>query len=231
MRQLSLIIGLLITLPTSPWAQESDEERLARIVELQGQTKELQVLKQAWNSYKLGDYEAALSLWMPIAEAGNPSAQVFIGLMYNEGHGVDQDGSKTEKWYSLASEQGYVPAKWRLAMLYYHGSGVTQDYQKAADLYHSAAKQGDVYSQKALGIMYSEGSVVPKDNIIAYSWFHVASKNGFKLAKKFQNDIKNEMTPEEIAIAQNMAKECVNSNYTTCGWAFTSKDGIAEDKH
>ena len=224
MKILRFIIALLIILPTISWAQESAEDRLNDVVKLQDKAKEIKSLKKAWSAYKLGDYESALGLWMPLAETGNASAQVFIGLMYNQGHAVDQNKSEAAKWYALASEQGHVPAKWRLAMLYYHGSGFTQDYQKAAHLYHSAARQGDAYSQKALGIMYSEGLGVLKDNILAYAWFHIAYENGFKLAQKLETQMTIEMSVEEITIARDIAKECIRSSYKKCGWTLSSED-------
>ena len=229
MKHLAFILSLLIACTTASWAQEDAEERLNEVIELQTHTKALKTLRQGWSNYKIGDYEEAFGLWMPLAEEGNSSAQVSIGLMYNQGHGVEENESEAAKWYTLASKQGYAPAKWRLAMLHYHGSGLEQNYKKAADLYHSAAKQGDVYSQKALGIMYSGGLGVPKDTVLAYSWFHVAYQNGFKLAQNFQNKIAAKMTPEEISIAQTMAKQCMNSNYTSCGWALSSTDGSIKD--
>ena len=229
MKHLGIILALLITATNSSWAQESAEERLKEVIEQQGQAKDLETLKQGWGAYKLGDYEAAISLWMPLAETGNASAQVFIGLMYNQGHSVDQDRNEAAKWYALASEQGHASAKWRLAMLYYHGSGLTKDYQKAVNLYHSAAKQGDVYSQKALGVMYSKGFGVLKDNVIAYSWFLIASENGYTLAQKFQNELAIEMTSEETTIAKAMAERCMHSNYIECGWALSFDDDPNKD--
>lgn len=229
MRHVCIILVLLITFSTTSWAQESAEEHLNEVIELQGQAKDLKILEQAWSAYKLGEYEAALGLWLPLTETKNPFAQVFIGLMYYYGNGVKLDKSEAAKWYSLASEQGHVPAKWRLAILYYHGSGVNQDYQKAADLYHSAAKQGDSYSQKTLGVMYSRGFGVPKDNVIAYSWFYIASNNGSKLAQEYQNKIATEMTLEETEIARAMAKDCMHSSYTKCGWALTSYNDPNKD--
>lgn len=229
MRHLAIILALLITSFTTSWAQESAENRLDEVIELRGQAKELSILKEGWSAYKLGDYKAALNLWMPLAETGNPSAQVFIGLMYDQGHAVEQDKNEAEKWYALASEQEHASAKWRLALLYFHGSGITQDLQKAAKLYHSAAKQGDVYSQKQLGILYSKGLGVSKDNILAYSWFHIAGENGFGLAQKFENEIELEMTPEETVIALSMAKNCIQSSYTECGWALGSKNKSTTD--
>ena len=229
MKYLSIIVAFLIASCTASWAQENSEERLNEVIELRGQTNELKTLKKAWNAYKLGDFDAAFDLWMPLAELGNSAAQVLVGLMYAQGHGVKQDKKEAEKWYVLASEQSYTPAKWRLAMLYYHGSGLTQNYQKAADLYHSAAKQGDIYSQKALGIMYSKGFGVQKDKVLAYSWFWVANKNGFKLAQIYQNKVAQEMTPEEMDIAQAMAEECLISHYKKCGWILSTDGNLTKN--
>ena len=218
---MSIIIALLITISTASWPQNNAEVRLDAIIKTQDQAKNLKALKQGWVDYNLGNYEAALSLWMPLAEMGNPSAQVFIGLMHNQGHGLEKNINKAVKWYSLASDQGYAPAKWRLAIIYYHGSGLTKNYQKAAELFHSAAKLGDAYSQKSLGLMYSKGLGVTKSNILAYSWLGIARDNGFKLALRLQNKIIKEMSPEEAAEAASIAAECINSGYKNCGWELS----------
>ena len=228
MRNLGIILGLFIMSFTTSWAQESTEERLNEVIDQREEANELQVLQEGWSSYKLEDYETAHKLWMPLAEIGNPSAQVLIGLMYNQGHASELDINEAAKWYYLASKQGQTAAKWRLAMLYYHGSGLIQSYQKAAELYHSAAKQGDVYSQKALGIMYSKGFGVPNDSIIAYSWLQIATNNGLKIAQKYQNQIAVQMTIEEITIAKAMATECIHSGYTKCGWILSSESNQNE---
>lgn len=229
MKHLSTILILFMISFTPSLAQESAEERLNEVIGIQELAKELKTLKQGWGAYKLGDYEDAFSIWMPLAETGNPSAQVFIGLLYNQGHGVIKDINEAVKWYSLASEQGHTPAKWRLAILYHHGDGLIQNYQKATDLYHSAAKQGDVYSQKSLGFMYSKGFGVPKDNILAYSWFHIANNNGLELAQKYQKKLADKMTPEETQVGQAIAKECLDSNYKKCGWTSGSEEETNTD--
>jgi hypothetical protein len=230
MKQISIIIALLISISTASWPQNSAEVRLDAVIKTQDQAKDLKTLKQGWSAYNLGNYEAALSLWMPLAEMGNPSAQVFIGLMHNQGHAVEQNINKAVKWYALASDQGHAPAKWRLAILYYHGSGLTKDYQKAAEFFYSAAKLGDTYSQKALGLMYSKGFGIPKNNVLAYSWLNIASGNGFELASKLQNEIIKEMSPKEAAEATLIAKGCINSGYKNCGWELSATDETIKDE-
>lgn len=43
------------------------------------------------------------------AEAGDAEAQYYIGLMYDNGYGVEQNQEEAQKWYSKAYAQGYEP--------------------------------------------------------------------------------------------------------------------------
>jgi len=42
-------------------------------------------------AYDRGEYAAALSLWLPLAEHGNVSAQYNLGMLYRDGKGVPKD--------------------------------------------------------------------------------------------------------------------------------------------
>ena len=218
MKYLTISIAFLTILSTGLWASDSAEERMNEVIEIQSKAADLKVLEKAWNAYQEGDYTSASNLWKPLAEAGNASAQVFIGIMYNQGHGADRDEKKASEWYTLASKQGYLPAQWRLATMYYHGSGVVQDYQQAANFYSLAARQGDSYAQNAFGVMLRDGVGVLKDNTLAYLWFHIAGDSGFELGAKYRDAIAINMTQEEISTSQSMAKKCVISGYTECGY-------------
>tara|TARA_B110000211_G_C13549140_1_gene322824 strand:+ start:119 stop:484 length:366 start_codon:yes stop_codon:yes gene_type:complete len=79
-----------------------------------------------------GDYATALQEWRPLAEAGNMTAQLNLGIMYYKGEGVPQDYKESAKWYRLAADQGGAQAQHNLALKYYDGEGVLQDYQEAA---------------------------------------------------------------------------------------------------
>jgi len=48
-------------------------------------------------AYERGDYAAALRLWRPLAEQGNPAAQYNLGVMYREGQSVPQDDAEAVK--------------------------------------------------------------------------------------------------------------------------------------
>ena len=218
MKYLTISVAFLIMLSTDVWATDNAEERMNDVIELQSKAAVSKALEKAWNAYQEGDYTSASNLWKPLAEAGSASAQVFVGMMYSQGHGVDQDEKEAAEWYTLASQQGHSPAQWRLAIMYYHGSGVVQDYQEAAKYYSAAAQQGDSYAQNSFGVMLRDGVGVLKDHTLAHLWFHIAGDNGFELGTKYRDALAIEMSKDEISTSQIMAKKCVGSGYTKCGY-------------
>ena len=213
MRNATIIIVFLMTLSTNVVAQKSAEERINENVELLSEALD----KKVWDAYTAGDYELALKSWKPLAETGDASAQVNLGIMYNQGHGVIQDDKEAAKWFKLAAEQGYSPGQWRLAIMYKTGTGVVQNYEEAAKLYKLVAEKGDAYAQSALGFMFSNGFGVPQDNVKAYLWFTTASDGGYELGSQYREQIAKKMTPEDISKAQEMASKCIKFKYKNCG--------------
>ena len=82
-------------------------------------------------AYKSGDYATALREWTPLAKQGNADAQFDLGVMYELGQGVPQDGKTAVKWYRLAAEQGLADAQFNLGVMYAEGRGVPQDGKTA----------------------------------------------------------------------------------------------------
>lgn len=128
-------------------------------------------------AFNKGDYEAALRSWRPLAEQGDAEAQTSIGVMYENGIGVQQDYQQAVFWYRQAADQGYAVAQYNLGVVYGDGSGVQQDYQQAASWYRKAAEQGYAGAQHNLGIMYAKGHGVPQDYAAALSlWTPLAAQ-------------------------------------------------------
>ncbi len=80
------------------------------------------------------------------------------------------------------------------------GRGVSQDYQEALRWYRLAAEQGYTLAQNNLGYMFFKGKGVPRDYVRAYMWASLAAAQGLEIMEK-------EMTPEQIAEAQRLARE------------------------
>ena len=76
------------------------------------------------------------------AEAGDAEEQGFLGWMYAEGKGVEQDFKEAVKWYQKAADQGDASAQFSLAAMYEVGKGVEQDYVTAYAWANIAAANG-----------------------------------------------------------------------------------------
>ncbi len=101
------------------------------------------VLGGGYQSYLKGDYRAAYNEWLPLAELGDVEAQYNLGVMYDEGAGMEQDLAVAAKWYRRAAEQGFMDAQTNLGIMYFHGQGVERDLDEATRWFRQAASQGD----------------------------------------------------------------------------------------
>jgi hypothetical protein len=79
-----------------------------------------------------GDYAQALQTMLPLAQTANhPLAQYYLGIMYFNGQGVEQDLQEAGKWFDTAARQGVSQAQYRLGEMYAAGKGVPQDFERA----------------------------------------------------------------------------------------------------
>ena len=74
-------------------------------------------LQDGLSSYKAGEYNNAHKLLSPLAEEGDALAQLFFGVMHEQGQGVPQDYREAAKWYQLSADQGNASAQ-NLCLLY-----------------------------------------------------------------------------------------------------------------
>ena len=165
---------------------------------------------------KQGDYATAIKEWTPIAEQGDAAAQFNLGVIYDNGYGVEQSYKTAAKWYTLAAEQGDVSAQYNLGHMYSNGEGVVQNYKTAAKWYTLAAEQGDVSAQYNLGLLYGKGQGVIQDNIYAHMWWNIAASSGHSNATENRTIVEEIMTNADISKAQELARKCVNKNYKDC---------------
>lgn len=85
-------------------------------------------------------YEMAADLYLRAAEQGDPTGQYLLGLMYNKGHGVWQDGILAYKWLNLAAAR--APA------------GVREQYLRVRDAAASKLTQDQLYMGQTLSVQW-----------------------------------------------------------------------------
>ncbi len=98
-------------------------------------------------SYNLGghyfnkkDFETAFSRFKEAAALGHVLSIFYVGLMLDQGRGVEEDKDKAEHCYLLAAKRGHAPAFNNLAILYQDKIKAIKDIDKATEEEINTAK-------------------------------------------------------------------------------------------
>src|SRR5215831_3360658 len=102
--------------------------------------------RRADKAYVRGDYQKARTDIEFLANGGDPRAQYDLGLMYDQGQGVQQSDAKAMEWYERAAQQGEPRAQYNLGLMYLNGQGVPQDLVKAYYWISLSANSGNAHS-------------------------------------------------------------------------------------
>ena len=133
-------------------------------------------------------------------------------LFLSVGHTTSaQDGELLKR-----AQNGDVYAQYNLGLAYFNGEGVEQDYAEAAKWWRLAAEQRSARAQLNLGLMYRIGQGTIRDLVYSHMWFNIASSLGFSAAEVGRENVAKQMTPEQIAEAEKLARECVRKEYKDC---------------
>lgn len=153
------------------------------------------------------DHAEAVHWFRKAAEQGHLEAQVNLAKSYADGKGITQDYQEAKRWYERAVAQGDGDAHVNLGNLYYKGLGVPQDYGRALMHFRFAANGGSAVAMAKLGLMYKLGDGVLQDFVRAYMWFNLAGARGYEHAAVFRDGVAKQMTPDQIAEAERLARE------------------------
>lgn len=168
------------------------------------------------DAYHRKDYATAFKEWMSLADSGKARAQNAVGMLYEDGEGVEQDYKEALKWFKCAAAQGSPRGQNSLGRMYLEGNGVIQDYKEAVKWYKLSAESGRKNAQFSLGRMYRNGHGVIQDNTRAHMWFNIAASQGHEIAISQRDVLTRQMTSDDISKAQDMARKCVAKKYKDC---------------
>lgn len=115
---------------------------------------------------------------------------------------------------------------------------VKGDYASALATLQLVARNGDADAQYLLGRMYTDGNGVLPDKQIAYQWYSEAAAQGQRLAIVMRRLLAQELSPEQIAQAEQRLREtrsAPSANDTTTTprkrqASITFADGREENK-
>ncbi|HNW02479.1 MAG TPA: tetratricopeptide repeat protein [Burkholderiaceae bacterium] len=112
--------------------------------------------------------------------------------------------------------RGDAAAQTSLGLMLEKGQGVAPSPAEAVQWYRLAAEQGYATAQVNLGLMYGKGLGVAQDEVRAYMWFMLAAGSGEPNAIRNRNVAAQRLTPQQIAQALQMARECQRREFRGC---------------
>ncbi|MBT8108488.1 MAG: SEL1-like repeat protein [Gammaproteobacteria bacterium] len=165
----------------------------AGVVMADGTTEQF---NDGWYAYQEREYDKALRLWRPLADAGDVASQYYIGELYRDGL---EDPAAAFGWFEKAAQQGYVKGMNSVARAYLYGDGIEADDAAAFRWFHrSAIDENSSVGQALLAWMYENGRGTSPDIDKALSFYRLAAKQDHVWAQNALGRIYGEGTAVKL---------------------------------
>ena len=128
--------------------------------------------------HELGDYEEAISWFQEADELGSAVARMNIGLLYQNGFGVEQNFQEALYWYDKAAKLGNAAALTNIGLLNKEGKGLEINYNSALSYFKKAAELGNPAAYTNIGLLYEEGNGVEQNYQTALIHYQKAAEMG-----------------------------------------------------
>ena len=169
--------------------QTEADERISQAQAIADEQASLN-LTSGVTAYYNGNYPRAYQFLTPLAQEGEPQAQVRVARMLLEARGTNRDKPKAIAMFSaalapiqLAAREGRAWAQSDLADYFVDGFVIDKDLSSAAFWYRKAAEQGYAPAQTNLGWLYFNGyDGVAPNRAVAVHWFSEAAAQGNRTA-------------------------------------------------
>jgi uncharacterized protein len=148
-----------------------------------------ETVDDASRAVQRGQNEEAVRILKPLAEKGNPQAQLQLGMAYYNGRGVKENEKLAVELLTKSANQGNVEAMLQLGNAFTFGNDtvklVADPDVEAARWYFKAASAGNADAQYTLGLLFMAGKGVERNDKEATAWMQKAAKQGHKDAQSY----------------------------------------------
>jgi len=99
---------------------------------------------KGYAEFKMAHYDSARRIWEALDQVGFGEAAFNLGILYEDGLGVERDMERAVALYRRGAENGSVKAQFRIGKLYWLGApGVAVDREEGRRYLAMAAANGD----------------------------------------------------------------------------------------
>jgi len=138
-----------------------------------------QSVKAGIEAWQRADYPAAVTIWRPLAEAGDADAMFNLGQAYRLGRGVTTNLGAAQTWFDRAARKGHLDAQTTLGLLLFDNGNQIGGLRWLK----SAAERGEPRALLIYGTALFNGDGVDRDPVLAYAYVSRAAAQGLAPAK------------------------------------------------
>jgi TPR repeat protein len=131
----------------------------------------LKITLAAWSQVPMSDV-------IKKAQAGDTSAQHYLGYCFTQGMNTNKSTEQGLRWYHLAADAGFAPSLNNIGVIYQHGIGVEINKVKAYQYYLKAAEKLFPSSMYNLGKLCVENPEITGGPANAENWYLKAAEYG-----------------------------------------------------
>lgn len=138
-----------------------------------------QSVRSGIEAWQKADYSAAVAIWRPLADKGDPDAAFNLGQAYRLGRGVSQDLAAAQGWFERAARKGHVDAQATLGMMLFQSGNQTGGLRWLK----MAAIAGEPKAMLVYGSALFNGEGAPRDPLLGYRYVVGAAEAGLDPAR------------------------------------------------
>jgi uncharacterized protein len=138
-----------------------------------------QSVRSGIDAWEKADYSAAVAIWRPLADKGDPDAAFNLGQAYRLGRGVPQDLAAAQGWFERAARKGHVDAQATLGMMLFQSGNQTGGLRWLK----MAAVKGEPKAMLVYGSALFNGDGIPRDPLLGYLYVTKAAESGLEPAR------------------------------------------------
>ncbi|MEO6433477.1 MAG: SPOR domain-containing protein [Sphingomicrobium sp.] len=139
-----------------------------------------QSVRAGIDAWQKSDYPAAVTIWRPLAEAGDSDAQFNLGQAYRLGRGVTLNLAVAKTWFERAAASGHVDAQTTLGLLLFQNGEQSEGLKWLG----KAAEHGEARAMLIYGTALVNGDTVTQDPVMGYAFVSRAAAQGLGAAKE-----------------------------------------------
>ena len=149
-----------------------------------------------------GSDDDAVRRWRPLADRGDPEAQLNLGHAYRLGRGVPRDMNLAEQYYERAARAGQVEAQAMYGLILIQ-SGRHQEGMRHVQ---GAAERGDARAQYVYGTALFNGDVVARDWPRAWAFMTRAAGPGLPYARSQLAEMERQLSEQDRSRGAELAR-------------------------